>query len=41
VLSVRNRSEIIGKNLKIFRLEYCFHVPAIADAFLPEPARNF
>jgi hypothetical protein len=41
VLSGRNRSEIIGKNPKNFRWEYCFHVPAISDAFLPEPARNF
>jgi hypothetical protein len=41
VLSGRNRSEIIGKNPKIFRWEYCFHVPAISSAFLPEPARNF
>ncbi len=41
VLSSRNRSEIIGKNPKIFRWEYCFHVPAISGAFLPEPARNF
>jgi hypothetical protein len=41
VLSGRNRSEIIGKNPKNFRWEYCFDVPAISDAFLPEPARNF
>ncbi len=41
VLSSRNRSEIIGKNPKIFRWEYCFHFPAISGAFLPEPARNF
>jgi len=41
VLSGRKRSEMIGKNPKIFRWEYCFHVPAISDAFLPEPARNF
>jgi hypothetical protein len=41
VLSGRNRSEIIGKNPKNFRWEYCFHVPAISGAFLPEPARNF
>jgi hypothetical protein len=41
LLSGRNRSEIIGKNPKIFRWEYCFHVPAIFGAFLPEPARNF
>jgi len=40
-LSSRNRSEIIGKNPKIFRWEYCFHVPAISGAFLPEPARIF
>ncbi len=39
--SGRNRSEIIGKNPKIFRWEYCFHVPAISGAFLPEPARIF
>ncbi len=37
----KNRSEIIEKNLKIFRWEYCFHVPAISGAFLPEPARIF
>ena len=41
VLSSRNRSEIIGKNPKIFRLEYCFHVPVTSGAFLPEPARIF
>ncbi len=41
VLSGRNRSEIIGKNPKNFRWEYCFHVPAISGAFLPESARNF
>jgi hypothetical protein len=41
VLSGRNWSEIIGKNPKNFRWEYCFHVPVISDAFLPEPARNF
>jgi hypothetical protein len=41
VLFGRNRSEIIGKNPEIFRWEYCFHVPVISDAFLPEPARNF
>jgi hypothetical protein len=41
VLSGRNRSEIIGKNPKNFRWEYCFHVPAISVAFLPESARNF
>jgi hypothetical protein len=41
VLSCRNRSEIIGKNPKTFRWEYCFHFPAISGAFLPEPARNF
>jgi len=41
VLSGRNRSEIIGKNPKNFRWEYCFHVPAISGAFLSEPARNF
>jgi hypothetical protein len=40
-LSSRNRSEIIGKNPKIFRWEYCFHVPAISSAFLPEPAHIF
>ncbi len=27
VLSGRKRSEIIGKNPKKFRLEYCFHLP--------------
>ncbi len=36
-----SRSEIIGKNPKIFRWEYCFHVPAISSVFLPEPARIF
>jgi hypothetical protein len=41
VLSGKDRSEIIGKNPKNFRWEYCFHVPAISGAFLPEPARNF
>jgi hypothetical protein len=41
VLSGRNRSEIIEKNPEIFRWEYCFHVPMISDAFLPEPVRNF
>ena len=41
VLSSRNRSEIIGKNPKIFPLEYCFHVPVTSGAFLPEPARIF
>jgi hypothetical protein len=41
VLSGKNRSEIIGKNPKNFRWEYCFHVSAISGAFLPEPARNF
>ncbi len=41
VLSGRDRSEIIGKNLKSFQREYCFHVPAIYGAFLPEPARIF
>ena len=41
VLSSRNRSEIIGKNPKIFRLEYCFHVPVTSGAFLPEPACIF
>ena len=41
VLSNRNRSEIIRKNPKIFRLEYCFHVPVTSGAFLPEPARIF
>ena len=41
VLFSRNRSEIIGKNPKIFRLEYCFHVPVTSGAFLPEPARIF
>jgi hypothetical protein len=41
MLSGRNRSEIIGKNPKNFRWEYCFHTPAISGAFLPEPARNF
>ena len=41
VLSSRNRSEITGKNPKIFRLEYCFHVPVTSGAFLPEPARIF
>jgi hypothetical protein len=40
-LSDRNRSEIIGKNPKFFRWEYCFHVPTISGAFLPEPARIF
>jgi hypothetical protein len=40
-LSDRNRSEIIGKNPKFFRWEYCFHVPAISGAVLPEPARIF
>jgi hypothetical protein len=37
----RKRSEIIGKNPKISRWEYCLHVPAIPGAFLPEPARKF
>ena len=41
VLSGRNRSEIIGKNPKNFRWEYCFHVPMISGAFLPEPVRIF
>jgi hypothetical protein len=41
VLFGRNRPEIIGKNPKNFRWKYCFHVPAISGAFLPEPARNF
>jgi len=41
VLSGRNWSGIIGKNPKIFRWEYCFHVPVISDDFLPEPAHNF
>jgi hypothetical protein len=41
VLSGRNQSEIIGKNPKNFRWEYCFHVPVISGAFLPEPARIF
>jgi hypothetical protein len=36
-----NRSEIIGKNSKIFWWEYCFHVLAISSVFLPEPARIF
>jgi hypothetical protein len=36
-----NRLEIIGKNPKIFRWEYCFHVPAISSVFLLEPARIF
>jgi hypothetical protein len=40
-LSGRNQPKIIGKNPKIFRWEYCFHIPAISDAFLPEPARIF
>jgi len=31
----QDRPEIIGKNLKNFRREYCFHVPVISDAFLP------
>jgi hypothetical protein len=35
------RSEIIGKNQKNFRWEYCFHVPPISGAFLPELARIF
>ena len=41
VLSSMNRSEIIGKNPKIFRFRYCFHVPVTSGAFLPEPARIF
>jgi hypothetical protein len=41
VLSGRNRSEIIGKNPKIFVWEYCFHAPAISGAFLTEPAHHF
>jgi hypothetical protein len=41
VRSVRNRSEIIEKNPKNFRREYCFHFPAISGAFLPEPVRLF
>jgi len=38
------QQELVGnhrKNPKNFRWEYCFHVPVISDAFLPEPARNF
>jgi hypothetical protein len=41
VLFGKNRWEIIGKNPKNFRWEYCFHVPVISGAFLPEPARIF
>ena len=29
-----------GKNLEIFRPEYCFHVPVTSGVFLPEPSRT-
>ncbi len=41
VLSGRNRSEIIGKNPKNLRWQYCFHVPAVSGAFPPKTTRNF
>ena len=30
--------EITGKNLEIFWLEYCFHVPVTSGVFLQDPA---
>ena len=36
VLSVRNRPEIIGKNLETSGREYCFHIPAISRVFLQD-----
>jgi hypothetical protein len=36
VLSFRKRPEVTGKNPKISRPEYCFHIPVVFDAFLPK-----